>query len=231
MDLNTVVIISAGTEWRTVLGYYPQISVSKVGCFDFFTASLNSTEIGFLRGGVGKVATASATQFAIDHFNPRLLINIGTCGGIEGKVTLGTLILADSTTIYDIIEGMSDYQQAIDNYATKADLSWLQTELQIPVRLANIYSADRDIRPEDVRGILSDLDAEVGDWESGAFAWVCARNNKDWLVLRAVSDLISPNSGEALNNVSLWRDRVFPLMVKIMSLLPLLIDRYNKSHP
>jgi hypothetical protein len=39
------------------------------------------------------------------------------------------MILAEETVIYDIIEGMSSYQAAIDHYAVQANLDWLGNSL------------------------------------------------------------------------------------------------------
>jgi len=56
---------------------------------------------------------------------PRLIVNLGTCGGIAGQVQVGETILAERTIVYDIIEQMTDPDDAIQHYATDLDLSWL----------------------------------------------------------------------------------------------------------
>lgn len=184
----------------------------------------------FFHSGWGKVASAGGTQSAIDRWGPRLLINLGTCGGVEGMVNVNDMILAEETVIYDIIEGMSSYQAAIDHYAVQANLDWLGTNLPFQVKRLKLYSADRDIRPVDVSGILRDFGAAAADWESGAFAWVCARNHKNWLVLRAVTDLVSDHVAEALGNVDLWRNRTGQVMETLLNTLPWLIERYQETH-
>lgn len=55
-----------------------------------------------MHGDWGKVSAAALTQFAIDNWHPNILINIRTYGGIEGEVSIGEIILADETIIYDI---------------------------------------------------------------------------------------------------------------------------------
>ncbi len=225
------VIISAGEEWRALQPYFPLAETFKTPYGQAFVTSIAGQPVNFLHTGWGKVASAGGTQYAIDRWSPRLLINLGTCGGVEGLVSVNDIILAQKTVIYDIIEGMSSYEAAIDRYSAQANLDWLGGGLPIQAKQLTLYSADRDIRPVDVAGILRDFGAAACDWESGAFAWVCARNGKDWLVLRAVTDLVSDHEAEALGNVDLWRQRTGQVMETLLKTLPWLVERYQQTHP
>lgn len=225
-----LVLICAGAEWRAILPIFPDAPVTHTPYGDCFSYLIGRNEVTFLHSGWGKVAAAGATQYAIGRWNPRLLVNLGTCGGVEGLVQLNETLLAEETVIYDIIEGMSSYQQSITRYSTKAKMDWLGSRLPFSARRLQLFSADRDIRPEDVRGILRYLGAAAGDWESGAFAWVCEKNQKDWLVLRTVTDLVSESSGEALGNVALWRTRTGQVMKTLLNYLPWLFERYKSTH-
>jgi nucleoside phosphorylase len=49
-------------------------------------------------------------------------------------------------------------------------------------------SADRDLIIGEVERLKTEYGAIAGDWESGAIAWVAARNRTRCLILRAVSD-------------------------------------------
>jgi adenosylhomocysteine nucleosidase len=223
-------LISAGAEWRALTPHFPRAEIFPTPYGEAFTTSIAGQRVCFFHGGWGKVASAGGTQYTIDRWGPRLLINLGTCGGVEGMVNVNDIILAEETVIYDIIEGMSSYQAAIDHYAVQANLDWLGANLPFQVKRLKLYSADRDIRPVDVSGILRDFGATAADWESGAFAWVCARNHKDWLVLRAVTDLVSDHVAEALGNVDLWRNRTGQVMEALLTTLPWLIERYQGTH-
>ncbi len=52
---------------------------------------------------MGMVATATACTKLIEHFRPRYLIMTGICGGVEGKVNLGDIIVSDMS--YDLDSG------------------------------------------------------------------------------------------------------------------------------
>ena len=229
-QIDTCIIISAGTEWRALLPHFPQEEMFPTPYGEAFTTTISGYSVCFAHTGWGKVASAGGTQYAIDHWKPHLLINLGTCGGVEGMVSVNDIILAEETVIYDIIEGMSSYQAAIDHYAVKANLDWMGSDLPFQVKRLKLYSADRDIRPVDVAGILRTLSASAADWESGAFAWVCAKNHRDWLVLRAVTDLVGDQFAEALGNADLWKSRTRKAMETLLNTLPWLINQYYKTH-
>ena len=102
--MDVVVLISAQAEWKTVISFHhnPTIQTSPFGPY-FFTNLAGKYAVMFC-GGWGKVSAAASTQYVINKWHPRLLINIGTCGGIDGRISVGETILADETIIYDIFE-------------------------------------------------------------------------------------------------------------------------------
>ena len=108
-------------------------------------------------GGWGKIAAAASAQYAIDRFAPQLLVNLGTCGGFAGEVERGEVLLADETLVYDIVEQMTDADEAIAERATTIDLSWLDgpggsppAPTRRPCAASVWLSADSDIVPAQV---------------------------------------------------------------------------------
>jgi adenosylhomocysteine nucleosidase len=72
----------------------------------------------------------------IDTWHLRLVINLGTCGGIEGEIARGEIILVDRTIIYDIYEQMGDFEEHVKYYSTDINNRWLVLPFPIPVRRA-----------------------------------------------------------------------------------------------
>ncbi|NJN94224.1 MAG: 5'-methylthioadenosine/S-adenosylhomocysteine nucleosidase [Anaerolineales bacterium] len=115
MHQPIVVIISANIEWevlKTVLPHPPANS-SPLGQWFEIDQKIGSTvePVLFFHGGWGKIAAAASAQYVLDRWSPRLLVNLGTCGGFEGEIEKGTIILAERTLVYDIIELMGDPAQ------------------------------------------------------------------------------------------------------------------------
>lgn len=174
----------------------------------------------FFHGGWGKISAAASSQYVIDRWNPKLLINLGTCGGFEGKIDRGTIILADRTIVYDIYEQMGDAESHIAKYSTILDLSWLQEPYPEQIEKTLLVSGDRDLDPGEVKKLQAKYGAVVGDWESGAIAYVANLNDVPCLILRGVSDLVSESGGEAYGDNDFFDKSAMMIMDQLIKSLP-----------
>ena len=226
-----VVLISADGEWQAVLHHTLPSIQHPTPYGNWFSQNIVHFSVIFMHAGWGKVSTAGACQFAIDAFQPQLMVNLGTCGGLEGLAELGEILCVSETAFYDIFEGMADYAQAIEFYSSKADLSWLPEELPEHTHRARLVSADQDIQPRAYERLTQEFGAVAADWESAAFAWVAKRNGIPWLILRGVSDLVSPTKAETDGNLSLWQARTDQIMEDLLNQLPWYLVRFAEQYP
>ena len=114
VDQLIVVLISANSEWQAVKEILAPVRVNTSP----FGETFDYQHIKYFQGGWGKVSAAATAQYVIDRYQPHLLVNLGTCGGFEGHVKRGTVILVTKTIIYDIFEQMTDPGDALSHYAT-----------------------------------------------------------------------------------------------------------------
>lgn len=215
-----LVLISADAEWRAIgrLLPAPPRLASPFGAY--FSAHLGMESYLFFQGGWGKIAAAASTQYVIDRWKPRLLVNLGTCGGFEGLIERGTILLVEKTIVYDITEQMGDAQGAIDHYTIEIDLSWLRQPYPLAVRRSLLVSGDRDLLVEDVPRLAARYGAVAGDWESGAIAWTAARNQTPLLILRGVTDLVGASGGEAYGALALFERAAEEVLARLVQALP-----------
>jgi adenosylhomocysteine nucleosidase len=228
--MKVLVLISANAEWRVVRELYPELALQKSPFGEYAELTLQKQSITLFHGGWGKISAAATAQYVIDHFQPDVLVNLGTCGGFAGRIETGTIILVEETLVYDIIEQMGDSSEAIDFYSTNIDLSWLpddgpwtNVDGREAVLRGLLVSADRDIVVEDIPLLIEKYDAVAADWESGAIAWVAQKNNVRVLILRAVSDLVGGDGGEAYGNLELFHERTKTVMKDLFERLPALL--------
>ena len=226
--MKILVIISANAEWRAVKEILAPTEVQSTQLGETFTLQLDTgthdTQARFFHGGWGKISAAATAQYAIDHWQPDLLVNLGTCGGFEGRIARGTVILVEKTIVYDILEQMSDANEAIAHYSTELDLSWLD-ERQLLTASGQLLkgllvSADRDIVASDIPSLIQKYGAVAADWESGAIAWVAKKNGVRCLILRGVTDLVSTAGGEAYGNIELFHENTKMVMKGLIEQLP-----------
>jgi adenosylhomocysteine nucleosidase len=226
---QVVVVVSATSEWRALDLLLPGAPRQRSPFGDWFALPepVAGLATAVVHGGWGKIAAAASAQFVIDRFTPQLLVNLGTCGGFAGDVERGEVLLADETLVYDIIEQMTDPDEAIAAFTTTIDLSWLSgpggslpAAYPSPVRRARLISADSDIAPSQVGRLRERFAAVAADWESGAIAWTAARNGVPCLILRAVSDLVDPAGGEIYDEYSEFERRSLEVMRTLLGVLP-----------
>lgn len=220
-----VVLISANAEWREVLRYYPDAKPERSPYGEYF---LREGNLLFFHGGWGKIAAAGSTQYVLDRWRPAALINLGTCGGIEGRVKRHEILLVGRTIVYDVVEQMGDAQAAIDEYSTRIDLNWLRNE-PTGARRSLLLSADRDVVASEVAALVKRFNAVAADWESGAIAWVAARNRTRLLILRGVSDLVSPAGGEAYGKPETFAQGTAVVMKTLLDQLPAWLERVRSG--
>jgi len=220
-----IVLISAGAEWRAVRALLPQVELQSSPLGEWFASDLDLAErrepVVFFHGGWGKIAAAASAQYVIDRWSPVLLVNLGTCGGFEGEIERGAVVLVERAIVYDIVEQMTDPQAAIAHYSTDLDLSWLREPYPQEVHRTLLVSADRDLIAEDIPQLKTQYGAVAGDWESGAIAWVAARNNTRCLILRGVTDLVGASGGEAYDgNKHVYHENAKTIMEQLVKALP-----------
>jgi adenosylhomocysteine nucleosidase len=216
--VKTVVLISAIAEWEGVKLLFPALKIERSPYGDLTNLNLGTQNLKLYHSGWGKIASAAMMQYVIDQDAPDLIVNLGTCGGFEGAVNQGDVILVDRTFVYDIVELMGDLDIST-YYASSVDLGWLAEPYPYPARRGTIASADSDLPPEKI-AFLRSKGALAADWESAALAWVAHKNQARLLILRGVSDMVSEQGGEAYNNLEMFQQRAKEIMKMLFDQLP-----------
>src|SRR5882757_1073057 len=127
-SLNFAVLFSANAEWRAVKPLFATETTHTSPYGEYFLAGIGRERVLFFHGGWGKVAAAGSTQYVIDRFRPARLINLGTCGGVEGRINRFDIVALEKVVIYDIAEAIGDSKEAIAEYST-----YLSLPAQLPV--------------------------------------------------------------------------------------------------
>lgn len=216
---RVVVLISASAEWKIVRAQLTE-SVQKDTPFgEWLVHRVGGQDVVFFHGGYGKVAAAGSTQYAIDRWHPGLLVNLGTCGGFGGERKVGDVVLASETIIYDIVERMGDPDEAIEDFHTRLPAAW-PDRLAGRVIRAPLISADGDLDPAAVGRLAAKYHAGVGDWESGAIAWVASHNKTPVIILRGVTDVIDAAGHDPTYNApGAWERASVAVMASLIALL------------
>jgi adenosylhomocysteine nucleosidase len=217
-----LILISANAEWKVVKEHLRPAKVESSPYGEWF---LGPCDALFFHGGWGKIAAAASAEYAIARWNPKLVVNLGTCGGVAGAIDRYAIVLAEKTIVYDIVEMMGDSAEAIRDYSTEIDLRWLSPDVlaKMPATIrTTLLSADRDLAPAELQTLRAKHGMRAGDWESGAIAWVAVRKRGlRLLILRGVSDLVSESmGGQAYGRPEEFVSGTTVVMKKLLDTLP-----------
>jgi adenosylhomocysteine nucleosidase len=215
--IDAVMMISANAEWKALIA--SQAGAARHADTPYGEwIERRADRVILFHGGYGKVAAAGSTQYAIDRWHPRVIVNLGTCGGFGGELAVGDVVLASETIIYDLVEAMGDPDETIADYRTRLDTSRWPARLRDRVHVGPIVSADRDLVPAEVAGLHGKFHASAGDWESGAIAWVAARAHTRVVILRAVSDVVDRSGDVVIGDLAAWQRVTATLMPALLEL-------------
>ena len=220
--MKIVVLVSAIAEWEGVKPLLPDVKIHKSPFGESINLTLDTWNLTLYHSGWGKISSAAMMQYVLDHDAPELIVNLGTCGGFDGVVERGDVILVEKTFVYDIVELMGDLDIST-YYASSLDLRWIAEPYPYPVRRGTIASADSDLPPEKIP-LLKAHGAIAADWESAPLAWVARKNNTRLLILRAVSDLVREEGGEEYDNIEFFNQRAREIMRQLFAQLPGWLD-------
>lgn len=170
--------------------------------FKFHQGEMGNHQVIVLLSGIGKVSASVGTSLLINHFQPDLLINTGTAGGLK-HTHVYDVILASEVRHHDVDVTAFGYeigQQAQMPPAFFTDDKWLKMvqndclENNIPFHTGLVVSGDAFISsPEKCSWIENTFpEALAVEMEAAAIAQTCYLMKTPFLLLRAISD----NAGE-----------------------------------
>lgn len=161
-------------------------------------------QICLMESGIGKVNATLATEAMINQFNPDLIINTGSAGGIKSAAEIGDFVFADQVCHHDVDVSPIGFEfgelpRLPVYYPVKS--KWLNLLNQVADDLNDRHHTGiiatgesfiyRDEQVELIKQRFNDVLA--CEMEAAAVAQVCHMHQIDFLVLRNLSD----KAGEA----------------------------------
>lgn len=185
-----LVLICSNREWRTTKEYFTikegEVNISPFG--EYFFKKYLGQDCVFFQTGIGRTRGAGACQYGIDKWNPTVVFNIGTCGGVSPEVKVLDIIIGNKTIQYDWINE-TKYKKTYEELTINIDNSWIDFKnLDIKIYEGVIATADQNITYKNI-DILRKENVLVGDWESGAIAYICSLNKVRSCIIRGISDM------------------------------------------
>ncbi|MDR2796823.1 MAG: 5'-methylthioadenosine/S-adenosylhomocysteine nucleosidase [Treponema sp.] len=187
--------------------------VKTIGGFNFFAGELEGKPVVLLRSGVGKVNAAIGCALLITTYQPDLVINTGSAGGIDPMLNFGDAIISDGLVYHDVdvtafnyapgqLPGMPAVFPVPEDLIDRAQqaVEALKQEHKLPpgfnhvrglIGSGDVFMHEPD-RIAAVRTLFPDMKAV--EMEGAAVAHSCFLFKVPALIIRALSDIAGTES-------------------------------------
>jgi len=161
----------------------------KVGRADAWTGNWEGVHIILVRTGIGKDCALSALEKVLDRGNPSLILSIGYAGGLDPKLKVGDVVLADH--VLKINTALTDVHSYPIDLKQLESLEGLACSKKIVVHRGKLITVDQVVSDSAVKLELgSRYNALAVDMETAALVAHAAEKKISFLSIRAISDTI-----------------------------------------
>lgn len=189
--VDAVILTAIGSEFSAVAealhavapssGRFPWLPTSPV--FRTRVARRGGRTVAIAQSGVGLQRACSATQWLLEHLDPKCVFVLGVAGGLTPELRVGDVVIADSIVSQrggDRVSLVSAESQWLDR---------LPRDLNVRVATAPIASSEEILLlPSAKRALRDATGAAAVDMESLAVVRVCRNAHVPVQVVRAISD-------------------------------------------
>lgn len=199
--IDSIVIICAMEEELTsiITSLNLAIEIKQDNNFTMQLANLKQYQLILLLSGIGKVNAAMCTQYVIDKFAPKYIINVGVAGGLSNDLTFGDVVVADDLVQYDMDVTAFNMPLGqiprLDTFSFASDTTLLAHVNNLKpdnytINVGRIISGDQFIDDQEkAKQLHVQFKALACEMEGAAVAQVCYLNKVPFIVVRALSDM------------------------------------------
>jgi adenosylhomocysteine nucleosidase len=216
--------ICSKEEWKAAKDLINPVEIKSYPYGEYFKIKIEYQDCIFYFSGETKTLSAGACQFAIDQWSPKIVIVLGTCGGVSKDLQLLDIIMAEKTAQYDVIPMKK--KASLFHEIIYLNNSWINfDECPLPILRGFIATADQSVTASNYHNLRKE-NVIAADWETAAIAKICSINRVRYCVVRGVSDL--PSEEEKNDQYTDYLQNTSIIMEKLItSYLPSLITLHN----
>jgi adenosylhomocysteine nucleosidase len=184
-------------ECDALLEYCSDVKLVSTSPFKLYTAKHHKTDVIIGLSGIGKVSAAAMTSFMILTYKPSLLINIGSAGGLDSKLSIGDLVVSTMCAYHDFDISAFGHEINYEKgwYVFKSEQSLIKKIASLSfdrLHFGPMVCGDQFVSSQDVFKQMSERFNGVlaTDMESTAVAHVATLHDVPWIIARSISDLV-----------------------------------------
>lgn len=190
------IIAAMRSEVDEMLKLVDHVKQIQKASFTFWQAQIDGHDIVIMLSGVGKGYAAMATTLLIQCYQPRMIINIGTAGGLCANEEVLDIVIGTHVVQHDYDTSAVDGEQGI-GLLFSSDASLCEQckkvcdQMKVRNHIGLIASGDQFIADEQKVSELRKRypSALCAEMEAGAIAQVAACFQIPFVIIRSLSDI------------------------------------------
>lgn len=173
---------------------------------EFTSGQMFGKDVVLLKSGIGKVNAAMSTTILMERYQPDILINTGSAGGLNPKLNVGDVVVSTEVVHHDVDATVFGYKygqvpQMPPTYV--ADSRLLEVAGNCAANLENIQAVKGLIAtgdsfmsdPERVKAVAEKFeDLQATEMEAAAIAQVAYQFEVPFVIIRSLSDIAGKES-------------------------------------
>lgn len=197
------IIIPMEQEQRLLLESLTDIKETRIAGVTFYQGIYNNHQVILGLSGIGKVQAAMTTSIMAEKFQPEVIINTGSAGGIGQGLKIGDVVVSTKLAYHDVdVEGypkgqlpnQERYFVADEHYVNEIVVAAQKNNLSVHEGL--IVTGDQFIGDKSKnQTILANFpEALASEMEGAAVAQICKNFAIPFVVIRSMSDVADDNA-------------------------------------
>jgi adenosylhomocysteine/aminodeoxyfutalosine nucleosidase len=192
-------------EIEPLLAYFDKVNVVEYANNKYYEVSYNGLDIVIAYSKIGKVFASLTASTMIEKFACDTLLFSGVAGGINPKLKIGDLIIADKLCQHDLdITAFGHPHGYVPGGKVFVETSKELREVAIKVANENnlkvivgtIATGDQFVHSNERKEFIEKtFDADALEMEGASVAVVCDALNVPFFILRAISDTADMDAG------------------------------------
>ena len=192
-------------EIEPLLAYFDKVNVVKYANNKYYEVSYNGLEIVIAYSKIGKVFASLTASTMIEKFGCDTLLFSGVAGGINSKLKIGDLIIADKLCQHDLdITAFGHPHGYVPGGKVFVETSKELRDVAIKVAKENdlkviegiIATGDQFVHSTQRKEFIENtFNADALEMEGASVAVVCDALNIPFFILRAISDTADMDAG------------------------------------
>lgn len=200
--VDIAIIGAMAEEVEALVAYLTEPALYEKLSSVYYLGKLADKEVVVFQSGIGKVGAAVSTAYVLEHFSPKFVINIGSAGGFDPKLSVGDVVISSEVRYHDVDVTLvgCEYGQ-IPNMpaAFEANKQLVEIAQQVVQQNANhksmtglICTGDCFMSDKAIVELVSNRFPEMiaADMEAAAVGHTCYLYGCPFVVIRAISDAV-----------------------------------------